>query len=239
MNQPLDRLHSQELHALSRSLASARDEQVMRAVAMVDGMSERGAADAIIAPLRPRLAALRPARPMRFARLLFLPLNPLIVPAPKWNPGSATVPRSALAPLAAAVREAIEPVDEAIDAAIVGHSAEDKEIVAQAGEALWPLAGSTLTMAPELPGWSDTGLPAATAAGIARAVGAVLLAVVPLRHLLAEAETGMTLPPEPVQTILNVVAPFGNEALAMVGEVLLTCLPETGRQLARKTSAVG
>ena len=239
MNQPPDRLTPQELRALTRSLAGARDEQLMRAVAMVDGLGERGPIDGIIAPLRPRLAALRPARPLRFIRLMFLPLDPLIVPAPKWRPGSATVPRTALAPLAAAVRDAIGSAVETIETAIAGHSVEEKEIVAKAGEALWPRAGLTLATAPKLICWPDTGLPAGTAAGVATAVGAVLLAVVPLRRLLAEVRVGVTLQPESVQAILAEVAPFGSEALAMAVAVLLACLPEAAALLARGASVLG
>jgi hypothetical protein len=53
---------------IQTSLAHAADAQIARVVAMVDAMPERGSADALIAPLRPRLAALRPTRPLSFTR---------------------------------------------------------------------------------------------------------------------------------------------------------------------------
>jgi len=47
---------------LQRSLLDAGDAQISRIVAMVDALPERGSADALIAPLRPRLARLHPRR---------------------------------------------------------------------------------------------------------------------------------------------------------------------------------
>ncbi len=68
-----------EIRAVTREVAGADDARVMRIVATVDAMSARGPADELIVPVRHRLAALRPPRPLRFARLLFYPLDPLIV----------------------------------------------------------------------------------------------------------------------------------------------------------------
>ena len=65
---------------------------------MVDAMPNRGAADQLIAPLRARLAHLRPPRPLRFARLLFLPLDPLIVPAARWRAAQPAIPRTVIPP---------------------------------------------------------------------------------------------------------------------------------------------
>ncbi len=229
----------QDVRKLSRSLAAARNEQIMRAVAMVDSLAERGAADGVIAPLRPRLAELRPARPLRFTRLLFLPLDPVIVPAPDWRPGSATVPRTTLAPLAEAVRAALGPASKTLDAACAGRSMADKGIIAEVGEMLWPAAGAILAANPKLAGWPATGLPPAVAAGIATAAGAVLLAAVPLRRLRAEAEIGVTLQAEPVQAILAQVARSGSEALAMAVAVLLAWLPQAADLLPRSTGGAG
>ena len=90
------------LRELQHSLATAQDGQIERVVAMVDALPQRGAADRLIAPIRPRLAQLRPARPLRFCRLLFLPLDPLVVPPTKWRRASLTLPRTVLEPLALA-----------------------------------------------------------------------------------------------------------------------------------------
>ena len=51
-----------ELRQLKRELLAADDQRVRRLVALVDRISVRGEADSLIAPLRPRLAMLRPPR---------------------------------------------------------------------------------------------------------------------------------------------------------------------------------
>ena len=57
------------IREVNRDLAAAQDTQILRAVAMVDAMPDRGQADQLVAPLRARLARLRPPRPLRFARI--------------------------------------------------------------------------------------------------------------------------------------------------------------------------
>jgi len=225
--------------ALSRTLADAEDEKILRVVAMVDALERRGGADDLIAPLRPRLAQLRPAKPLRFARLLFLPLDALIVQPSRWRPGSATIPRSAIAPLAEAVHAGLGADAAAIDAAIAGRTADDRQAVADAGNLLWPRAGAILASVPALPGWPATGLRPAAAGDLARAAVAALLAAGDLRDIAAEAESGMQIDPETVQDILAGVAGHGAEALAMAVAVFLARLPQAAGMLQRGASMLG
>ncbi len=108
MVQVLTRSANPAIREVARGLASARDEQIMQVVAMVDAMPNRGPADQLIAPLRARLARLRPPRPLRFARLLFLPLDPLIVPAARWRVEQPTIPRTVIPVLAAAIEATLD-----------------------------------------------------------------------------------------------------------------------------------
>jgi len=137
MAAPLTRSSNPAIREVSRDLAGARDEQILKVVAMVDAMPHRGAADQLIAPLRGRLAQLRPPRPLRFARLLFLPLDPLIVPAPRWRPDHGTIPRSAIPSLAAAVATDLGSVGRKVAAMIEGHTTQNREVVGAAGALLW------------------------------------------------------------------------------------------------------
>ena len=68
-----------QIRSLQHDLLGARDQQILRVVDMVDKMPQRGDADDFIAPLRPRLAFLRPIRRLNFTRLLFQPLDSVIV----------------------------------------------------------------------------------------------------------------------------------------------------------------
>src|SRR5580704_4191496 len=74
-----------ELRRLHHGLATAPDMQIAKVVAVVDALESRGAADEMIEPLRSRLPQLRLPRPLRFSRLLFMPLDVLIVPNPEWR----------------------------------------------------------------------------------------------------------------------------------------------------------
>ena len=89
-------------------------------------------------PLRRRLAVLRPPRPLRFVRLLFHPLDPLIVSAGRWRPDQPAIPRTALAPLADCVRGAMPAEASAIEAAINGRTTADADLIAAQGACCGP-----------------------------------------------------------------------------------------------------
>src|ERR1019366_3719591 len=113
-----------------------------------DAMPSRGPADQLIAPLRGRLARLRPPRPLRFARLLFLPLDPLIVPAARWRAEQPTIPRTVIPVLAAAVEAAFGATGRTVASMIEGRTTEDTAVVDAAGALLWGHAGAWLLDAP-------------------------------------------------------------------------------------------
>ena len=66
--------------ALRLALHAADDQKIKRITAMLDDVADPAGKQAILDPLRGRLGVLRPERPLRFARLLFTPVDSLIVP---------------------------------------------------------------------------------------------------------------------------------------------------------------
>lgn len=168
------------LPEVQRKLVHARDEQMARVVALVDALPQRGDADLLIAPLRPRLAQLAPGRPMTVQRLLFRPLDPVIVPGAQWRPGMAAVPRTALGCLAASVLARLGPAGvaaQAILAAVPPGPAPDlaRDAAARAGLLLWPAATAALEGLLTPPDWtSATGLPLPCFAPVRDGVAAVL-----------------------------------------------------------------
>ncbi len=178
------RMIPQAIRDVRRDVAGAADAQVLQVLQMVDSLEVRGATDEVLAPVRPRLRAIQPARPLRFARLMFLPADVLIVAPAAWRAGTFFVPRSALTVLARAVREALvqsatsclAQVEELTSGACTGQSTR----VRQAGALLWPEAAGilrTLSLQPP-PGlfaeWSAQGLPANELAQLAIALSAIL-----------------------------------------------------------------
>ncbi len=218
-------------------LAHAPDEQVARIVALVDAMAIRGDADALVAPLRSRLSVLRPARKPRFGRVLFTPLDPVIVPAEAWRGQTCTVPRSALPSIEALVRAGLGTAVASIEIAIARLPGGNPARVHELGARLWKPAASIVRDARMPPGWIEAGLPERAFAPMRRAVAAVLVTA-------AEIGAWLCRPPhEPpptgaaLQGVLGVALPLGSGACGMLGAVLLARFPSmSGAILAALTA---
>jgi hypothetical protein len=219
---------SPKLRALQETLARASDERVTQVVAAIDGLPRRGVADAIIAPLRPRLALLRPGRPLHWSRLLFLPLDPLIVPTARWRPGEPTIPRGALPHLSSGVRIGMGDATETIVRGIANGTTADAGICAEFGGLLWPMAARVLSLATAPDGWAGSGFPADAFAPLAHDVAVALEQVLAIDTVRAETELGVPLQFSALQPILSSATDRGPTALAMVVTLLLTRLPQAG-----------
>jgi hypothetical protein len=240
MTAPLTRSSNPAIREVSRGLAEARDEQILKVVAMVDAMPNRGAADQLIAPLRGRLALLRPPRPLRFARLLFLPLDPLIVNAARWRVDQPTIPRSAIPSLAAAVAVDLGAVGRKVAAMIEDHTTNDLEVVAAAGALLWQKAAELLADAKQPADWATTGLGPQILKPLARRIGALLFQADRLQRWRADAAQGLT-PPEAyaVQAMLEGAIRRDPDAQPMIIALLLARIPEVAPVLLRVATLIG
>lgn len=220
------------LRALNREMAEAPDPHIVRIVATVDAMASRGPADALIAPLRQRLATLRPPRPLRFARLLFHPLDPLIVPAARWRPGHNSIPRTALAPVAEQVRLSMGPDAAAIEARILNRTTADVDLIARCGGLLWPAASRVLAAGKVPETWDRTGLGLAMYAPLTTCIAALLGQAAAL-DALASATAGGLLPPDAqrIHAMLGEVAAAHLPALPMMIALLLARMPEAAAAL--------
>lgn len=225
-----------------RQVAQARDEQVAKIVALVDAMAARGQADALIAPLRSRLQRLRPVRKPRFGRVLFTPLDPVIVPASGWRAGAATLPRTALAVLEELVRAGIGSALSEVEAEIARLSCADPRAVAGIGAALWSPAGAILRGAAGAPapsGWASAGFPDDAFRPTLLAAGAVLKVATEIDSWALggpgkPAPTGRDL-----RDMLAGALSLGVVAGAMLGAVLLARLPALGSEILAAIAAVG
>ncbi len=215
-----------ELRAVRRSLSDVTDAQLVQVVALIDRMTERGDADTFIAPFRARLGQLGPRRPLRFGRLLFLPLDPVIVPAPRFRPGTPCVPRSALAPFSLLVHAALGARANEIEAAVAGRATEDTETIGRAGAVLWSEAAVILGNAPQPPGWAAAGLPGGLYKPLALGIAAVLEQAATMHALATDVAAGLPLDVAAIDAILTKAAPHGAEAWSLVLAVLLGRLPD-------------
>jgi len=171
MNTPLI---GSEMRAMRRELATAPDAQLLQILSLVDSMADRGQADGLLAPLRDRLRQLRPARPLRFTRLLFKPLDPVIVAANTWRSGQPLLPRTAIEPLSELIRRALPAQAEVVERAILSSAEIDAARVLALGRILWPDAARVLRAAEPPPAWPHAGLRAADFIPLSRAVAVCL-----------------------------------------------------------------
>jgi hypothetical protein len=236
----LTRSSNPAIRAVARGLASAKDVQIMQVVAMVDAMPSRGPADQLIAPLRARLARLRPPRPLRFARLLFMPLDPLIVPAARWRAEQPTIPRTVIPVLAAAVEEALGATGRTVTAMIEGHTTEDTAVIDAAGALLWGHAGASMLDAALPMGWDTTGLAAPLHKPLSRRIGALLSQADRLRHMTADACQGLVPPgASAVQALLTGAIGCEPDVQPMLITLLMARIPECGPVLLRVAAILG
>lgn len=144
------------------ALSDASDEQLCRVVGVLDSLVTRGEADRLLAGLRDRIRALHPDRPMRFGRLLVLPLEAALVQTADWLRDPAGIPRAALNPVIETVRRAMGQEAEVIEMAMLGRRLQDAEAVRSLGRRLWARSAAlSLPVPPD--GWEEAGLPGAVA----------------------------------------------------------------------------
>lgn len=232
MSKPSDPKQIQSLLAILRNgLTGANDVQLRQVVAMVDSLEDRGQVDALLAPVRARLRHMHPARPLRFSRLLFIPMDPIVVPPQGWTPGTAAMPRNALTPLTQLVRDRMGDQVTPIDDLIQDGSVADTDIIDQAGALLWPSAATILAEATAAPGWTDAGLPANTFLSLARTASFVLHNACRVGALARGMPMAAETAAETLENVLNSAQQAGPAAWRVVLLILLLRLPDTKRVL--------
>ena len=228
----------QVAEALRRELGGVDDEKIGKIIAYVDRVGSGEINRTLLDSLRDRLATLRPSRPLRLSRLLFIPLDPLIVNPAVWRPGSLRVPRTALTPFTAAVTAQLGPMLALVNAMIKDCSSDAVDTIEEVGGVLWPRAGDILAQAQVPSEWAETGLPDAVFGALARPVAAVLRRGPPIYRLMRNALTGQTeADAELVGRIVAGLAQEPAEAAAMVTQLVLLHAPQASVHLRRCISA--
>ena len=203
---------------LRRSLVSADDDRISKVVFLVDSMVDRGAADGLLQPLRARLSHLQPRRPMRLSRLLFVPVDPIIVPASQWRRQTLHIPRTAMAPLAAEIRRRLGEQLRGFEARTKTLTTDQQERIFEIGQELWPRAAEILLQADAPPDWAEaTGLSADDHRSIASALGILLRQANAIEAMAREARQGNEPDSADIRVCLAAAAEATAEARGVVG----------------------
>lgn len=222
-----DKVSGADLRRLGGELVSAQDHKITRVVEMLDQLPHRGAADALLAPLRPRLARLRPVRPLTFDRLLFTPLDSLILPPAEWKRDAPGIPRTALRPLADAIRHSQPLLVGQIEASLAGRRADDTAALKAAGDVLWPAAAKCLAVAPIPANWSAvSGLREDDFATLTPVIAVILGCAVPLQALQRTHLAGVPVSLERLEPLVAAVSRAGPMALATLLAILTEIMPD-------------
>lgn len=130
---------------LIRALESADEEKLLAVVRMVDRLTDRGPLDSVLDHFRPRLAVVRPPRPLTLRRVLTYPLEPALVPTSDWQAGSYRIPRDHLPELHRVVLAGLgEEKARDLRARLAGGTSHDADLVLETGRELWPEAAALL-----------------------------------------------------------------------------------------------
>ena len=217
-------------HRLRGEVAAADNARVLRILRVVDALPVRGEADALIAPLRPRLAVLRPPRPPSLTRLLFQPLDPLIVPGPVWRPATPGVPRPLLAPLAAIVVAAMGASGTEAQARLARKATLTPPVALEVGDLMWPHAAAVLRAWHPTPAFAAaTRIDAAALPAVVGAVAALLDHGATLCRLAQQPDAATD--PGLAGMLLTSAARGGAAALQMMLALLLAHTPDAGHAL--------
>jgi hypothetical protein len=222
-------LRGSALRNIQRELIVAQDDQITSVLAIVDNLAVRGEADNLIAPLRGRLAKLRPRRKLSMSRLLFMPLAPLFVAGPSWSAGSPSIPRSALLPIAGQVQFGLGHLAASISAMAARHYEDDPvDTLIEIGADIWPRAAEILAKATMPADWvAASGLRASDYPALASAVSALLAQALPLMSMVCRVTAGIDPEAEEYGALLEGVVPFGSLPLAMMIALAMEVLPRS------------
>lgn len=232
MSSPRDLPSAADLKLLSQHLMRADDGKLLRVTEMLDQTAPSSASNALLDPLRPRLGLLKPARPLRFARLLLIPFDTVLVPARAWRPGDPSLSRAVIGVLSETVRAGMGDVAAEVDRLIAGRRTSDTGTIDLAGGRLWPAAAEVLARAPAPLGWDGTGLPITVWPAIAQAASVVLGRAVPLRRLMEDVKLGAVSPEDAaLRAVLRELPETPPEGAAMVVRMMLEQLPRSASVL--------
>lgn len=224
------------IRTLESSVGTASDLQIAQIVALIDAMPSRGAADELLRPHRARFAQLMLPRPVSFTRLLFMPLDSLIVPAAEWRRGGLAIPRTVLAPIADALRACMPGAAMDIDAEGRNGTIGSDRLTALAAS-IWPQAAIALDALQVPAVWTEaTGLPEHDYAAIATIAAGGLASGLALRGLMLDEARP---PSAAIGTILGGTAPRGGLVLSAVVAILLARCSGSSTILALATEASG
>jgi hypothetical protein len=227
MTSAINKSDAEKVRELRQAVLAATDQQVLKIVEAVERAADRGPADNLLVPLRRRLSVLQPPRRLRFSRLLFHTLTPVIVPASRWRPSDPMLPRTAVTPIANVVLAALGQQAAHVTKEIAARTTADIDFIRTAGTKIWPSATKILAGSAAPPEWRGTGFSEPTYKTLTWQIAALLSQAAAFEALCDTAPDAQGLPDaDAVMDIVRGVCTVSENGLPMLFNLFLMRLPE-------------
>lgn len=134
------------LQRLKADVDALDAQQLNSVMALVDQCTDRDRLEPLLDTLRPkwRASAVSISRPASLGRILFLPVEKLLVSPAIWRPGHLTIPRSVLQPIIGQLPAMLGSRYARLQTKLGGRTMRDGETVAEVGSEIWPAVATAL-----------------------------------------------------------------------------------------------
>lgn len=131
---------------LKAGITELDPQQVGSVLALVDRAADRDRYEPLLDAIRPKLRADAGdiPRPASLGRVLFLPVEKLLVSPAGWKPGQLTIPRSTLHPIIRELPGILGRDYERLQEALQDRTMRDVETIMRVGDSMWPVVGTAL-----------------------------------------------------------------------------------------------
>lgn len=132
-------------HQVAASLKEASNEQLVRIMQFIDRLPSRQRIDDVVAPVRGRLALVKPARSMTLSRVLVAPFEDLLVGPDLMGTSPWFIPRDMTGVATGIFFDALDPGRRAeLDRRLTGKTMDDLDTLLETGEEIWPVAADAI-----------------------------------------------------------------------------------------------
>lgn len=137
--------HDRIRHEVQESLRQATDQQLVRVMQFIDRLPSRRQVEDLVALVRPRLALVRPARPLTVRRVLTLPLEDLLADVAVGEEARWLIPREVLAPMHRIVLRTVpHHVLSDLETMAGNGTMDNRDTVLDIGQTIWTAGAAAL-----------------------------------------------------------------------------------------------
>ena len=141
----MDKIPVPSAEMIDSLLDQAEGDKLVGVIAFIDKVRHSVDIEEKVDRIRPKLALLRPPRPMTFARVVVVPFEDMLIPQDQWRPESGCIARSHVGPILDCARAAFSADElKAFEKAMAGKQMSDVAAYCVFGQQIWPRVADAL-----------------------------------------------------------------------------------------------